>query len=45
MPQSENIFKSVQERYEIVEVAKELGIRLKKVGGSLRANSIVNRVN
>ena len=36
----ENIFTAAQEKYGIEEVAEQLGIRLHKVGGSLRANSI-----
>ncbi len=37
---NENIFQAVQESYTVKEVAEQLGIRLHKVGGSLRADSI-----
>ncbi|MBR2207496.1 MAG: toprim domain-containing protein [Synergistaceae bacterium] len=36
----ENIFAAVQEKYNVKEVAEQLGIRLHRVGGSDRANSI-----
>ena len=39
MPQDKDIFKEVQERYNIKDVAEELGIRLHRVGRSWRANS------
>ena len=35
-----SIFKEVQDRYNIVDVAESLGIRLHKVGSSFRADSI-----
>ncbi len=38
--ENENIFAAVQERYTVREVAEQLGIRLHKVGGSLRSDSI-----
>ena len=37
---NENIFQAVQEKYTVKEIAESLGIRLHRVGGSLRANSI-----
>ena len=37
---NDNIFQAIQEKYSVKEVAEQLGIRLHKVGGSLRANSI-----
>ncbi len=37
--QKREIFKEVQERYNIKDVAEELGIRLHRVGRSWRANS------
>ena len=37
---NENIFQAVQEKYSVKEVAEQLGIRLHRVSGSLRANSI-----
>lgn len=37
-----NIFQAIQERYNIKEVAKKLGINLHKVGSSYRADSIAN---
>ena len=42
MPQNENIFQAVNERYNIVEVARDLGIRIKKVASGYRADSIAN---
>ena len=36
----ENIFAAVQEKYNVKEVAEQLGIMLHRVGGSYRANSI-----
>ena len=39
--QDDNIFQAVQERYTIEEVTRGLGITLRQVGGSLRADSIV----
>lgn len=38
--QNHNSFKEVQERHNIVDIAKELGITLHRVGSSLRGNSI-----
>lgn len=38
--QDENIFQAIQERYSILEVAKNLGISTRQVGNSYRANSI-----
>ena len=35
-----NIFQAVQEKYNIVAVAKNLGLIIKKVGGSYRSNSL-----
>lgn len=37
---NDNIFQAVQEKYNVKEVAEQLGIRLHRVGGSYRANSI-----
>ena len=37
---TENIFSTINDKYSIVDVAKDLGIRVKKIGGSFRANSI-----
>ena len=42
MPQNDNIFQAVNERYNIVEVARDLGIRIKKVASGYRADSIAN---
>ena len=38
----ESIFKAVQENFNIVDVANELGIRVKKIGSTWRADSIEN---
>ena len=35
-----NVFQAVQQKYNIIAVAKNLGIVLKKIGGSYRSNSI-----
>lgn len=40
MNENLNIFKAVQEKYSIVDVISDLGIRLHRVGSSLRADSI-----
>ena len=40
--QEANIFQAVNEKYDIVEVARDLGIRIKKVASGYRANSIAN---
>ena len=37
---NENIFTEIQEKYNVKEVAEQLGIMLHRVGGSYRANSI-----
>lgn len=37
-----SIFQEVQERFNIVDVARDLGLRIKKVGGTYRADSIDN---
>ena len=38
--ENKSIFLEVQDRYNVVDVAESLGIRLHKVGSSFRANSI-----
>ena len=40
MSENHNVFSEVQDRYNIVDVAESLGIRLHKVGSSFRADSI-----
>ena len=37
-----NIFKAVQEKFNIVNIARDLGLNVKKVGSSFRADSIDN---
>ena len=38
--QQDNIFQAVQEQYNIVEVATSLGIKLRRIGSTYRANSL-----
>ena len=38
--QEKNIFQEVQERYDILDVAANLGIDLRRVGSTYRAGSI-----
>ena len=38
--QDENIFQAVQEKYNIIDVANDLGIRLHKVGNGFRGDSL-----
>ena len=40
MTEERNIFKEIQDRHEILKVAQDLGIRLRQVGNSYRADSI-----
>ncbi len=35
-----SIFSAINDKYNIVDVAKDLGIRVKRIGGTFRANSI-----
>ena len=42
MEQEKNIFQEVQERYDILDVAANLGIDLRRVGSTFRANSIAH---
>lgn len=42
MTENTSIFKEVQARYSIKDVAERLGLRVKKVGGTYRADSIDN---
>ncbi len=40
MEQEKTIFQEVQERFDIIDVAEQLGIDLRRVGSTYRANSI-----
>ena len=37
---TDSIFNQIQDKFNIIDVARDLGLRIKKVGGSFRANSI-----
>ena len=36
----ENIFQAIQQKFSIIDVARDLGITVKKIGSSFRSNSI-----
>ena len=42
MTENTSIFQEVQSRFNIKDIAESLGLRVKKVGGTYRADSIDN---